>query len=102
MCIGLSAAFAIAAYRPDTYFDWALENGAVAFGFFPLMFFLYRRFVFSDLSYLLMFLFLCFHEFGAHYKYSDVPLGEWIKPLLHTHRNHYDKDKDGQLDGLSP
>jgi putative membrane protein len=91
MCVGLLAAFALAAYRPDTYFDWALENGAVAFGFFPLMFFLYRRFVFSDLSYLLMFLFLCFHEFGAHYKYSDVPLGEWMKPLLHTQRNDFDR-----------
>ena len=38
-----------------------------------------------------MFLFLCFHEFGAHYKYSDVPLGEWMKPLLHTARNHFDR-----------
>jgi putative membrane protein len=91
MCIGLFAAFAIAAYKPDTYFDWALENGVVAFGFFPLMYFLYRRFVFSDLSYLLMFLFLCFHEFGAHYKYSDVPLGEWLKPILHTARNDFDR-----------
>jgi len=90
-CIGLFAAFAIAAYHPDTYFDWALENGVIAFGFFPLMYFFYRRFVFSDLSYLLMFLFLCFHEFGAHYKYSDVPLGEWMKPLLHTTRNDFDR-----------
>ena len=31
------------------------------------------------------------HEWGAHYKYSDVPLGEWMKPLLHTNRNMYDR-----------
>jgi putative membrane protein len=46
---------------------------------------------FSDLSYLLMFVYLCIHEMGAHYKYSDVPIGEWLKPILHTTRNHYDR-----------
>jgi putative membrane protein len=91
LCIGLLAAFAISAYHPDTYFDWALENGAIVLCFLPLMIVLHRRFVFSDLSYLLMFLFVCFHEFGAHYKYSDVPLGEWMKPLLHTKRNDFDR-----------
>ena len=91
ICFGVIAAFAIAAYRPDTVFDWALENGLVVCFLLPLMAFTYRRFTFSDLSYLLMFVFLCIHEFGAHYKYSDVPLGEWLKPLLHTHRNDYDR-----------
>ncbi len=51
----------------------------------------YRQFPFSDLSYFAIFLFLCLHEWGAHYKYSDVPLGEWMKPWLHTQRNHYDR-----------
>ena len=80
----------LALYRPDTYFDLALENGLVSV-FVPVLILTYRRLVFSDLSYLFIFLFLCFHEYGAHYKYSDVPLGEWIKPLLHTKRNHYDR-----------
>ncbi len=81
---------AIAAYHPDKVFDWALENSLV-FCLIPVLILTYRRFPFSDLSYLLIFLYLSIHEFGAHYKYSDVPLGEWIKPLLHTHRNHYDR-----------
>jgi putative membrane protein len=38
-----------------------------------------------------MFVYLCIHEMGAHYKYSDVPIGEWLKPILHTTRNHYDR-----------
>ena len=46
---------------------------------------------FSDLSYLLMLIYLGIHEYGAHYKYSDVPIGEWLKPILHTARNHYDR-----------
>jgi len=80
----------LAAFKPDTYFDLALENGVVSVTI-PVLILTYRRLPFSDVSYLLIFLFLCFHEYGAHYKYSDVPIGEWLKPLLHTTRNHYDR-----------
>ena len=89
-CGGFFVLLAWALYKPDTYFDLALENGMVAFGLSWLLF-THRRFVFSDLSYLLIFAFLCLHEYGAHYKYSDVPIGEWLKPILHTKRNHYDR-----------
>jgi putative membrane protein len=40
---------------------------------------------------LCIFAYLVLHEWGAHYKYSDVPLGEWMKVWLHTQRNHYDR-----------
>ncbi|HTS75600.1 MAG TPA: DUF2238 domain-containing protein [Bryobacteraceae bacterium] len=90
MCIAMAIAFALGAYRPDTYFDWALENSLV-FVFVPVLALTYQRLAFSDLSYLLIVMYLSLHEFGAHYKYSDVPLGEWLKPLLHTQRNHYDR-----------
>jgi putative membrane protein len=90
ICIGAVAAFLIAAYHPDTVFDWALENVAISVGI-AMGVISYRRLPLSDLSYLLLFLFLCLHEWGAHYKYSDVPLGEWMKPWLHTQRNDFDK-----------
>ncbi|HSR08949.1 MAG TPA: DUF2238 domain-containing protein, partial [Bryobacteraceae bacterium] len=35
--------------------------------------------------------YLSMHEWCAEYKYSDVPLCEWLKPWLHTGRNHYDR-----------
>ena len=88
--MGVVIVFALAAYRPDAVFDWALEN-ALVFCFVGVLAVTYRKFGFSDLSYLLMLTYLCIHEWGAHYKYSDVPLGEWIKPILHTTRNHYDR-----------
>jgi putative membrane protein len=90
ICIGAVAAFLIAAYHPDTVFDWALENVAISVGI-AMGVISYRRLPLSNLSYLLLFLFLCLHEWGAHYKYSDVPLGEWMKPWLHTQRNDFDK-----------
>lgn len=90
ICVGIVILLAITAYHPDKVFDWALENGCVAITL-VCIFGAYRRMAFSDLSYLLMFVYLCIHEMGAHYKYSDVPIGEWLKPILHTTRNHYDR-----------
>lgn len=86
----MAVSFGLAAYRPDTYFDWALENSLVIVLIATLAL-TYKRFAFSDVSYLLFVIYLSIHEFGAHYKYSDVPLGEWLKPILHTTRNHYDR-----------
>jgi putative membrane protein len=85
-----AAAILISAYRPERVFDWGLENVLVT-GFLVMLVLTYDRFPLSDLSYLLIVVFLSFHEWGAHYKYSDVPLGEWMKPWLHTQRNHYDR-----------
>lgn len=86
----MALAIAISAYHPEKVFDWFLEN-ALVIAFLALLAFTYRKFPLSQLSYLLIFAYLGFHEWGAHFKYSDVPLGEWMKPLLHTHRNMYDR-----------
>jgi putative membrane protein len=90
VCAVATAAILISAYRPERVFDWGLENVLVTCCLATLIL-TYDRFPFSDLSYLLILVFLSFHEWGAHFKYSDVPLGEWMKPWLHTQRNHYDR-----------
>jgi putative membrane protein len=90
VCAAAAAAILISAYRPERVFDWGLENVLVTCCLVTLIW-TYDRFPFSDLSYLLILVFLSFHEWGAHFKYSDVPLGEWMKPWLHTQRNHYDR-----------
>ncbi len=91
ICIGSIAAFLIASYKPDSTFDFFLENAAISVGVLMAAIAYRRGFIFSDLSYLLLFSFLCLHEWGAHFKYFDVPLGEWMKPLFHTQRNHFDR-----------
>jgi len=89
--MALSAlAVLISAYRPEKVFDFFLEN-ATASIFMLTLAFTYRRLPLSDLSYALLLSYLLLHEWGAHYKYSDVPLGEWLKPWLHTQRNNYDR-----------
>lgn len=59
----------------------------------------YRRFKLSRLSYTLIFLFLCLHEVGAHYTYSEVPYDAWARALtgrslneaMGWQRNHFDR-----------
>jgi len=80
----------VTGYRPEKVFDWWLENAA-ALTFIAILGTTYRRLPLSDLSYVLIFVYLSMHEWGAEYKYSDVPLGEWMKPWLGTTRNHYDR-----------
>ncbi|MBZ5672835.1 MAG: DUF2238 domain-containing protein [Acidobacteriia bacterium] len=90
LCVALAAVILVTGYRPEKVFDWWLENAA-ALSFVAVLGISYRRLPLSDLSYLLIFVYLSLHEWGAEYKYSDVPLGEWMKPWLHTTRNHYDR-----------
>jgi putative membrane protein len=82
--------WAVSAYRPVMVADWWLEN-LLVFLFIGLLIATYRKLAFSDLSYLLIFFYLCMHEWGAHHKYANVPLGEWMRHVFHTVRNDYDR-----------
>ena len=86
----MAAAILIAGYRPEKVFDYFLEN-MTAFTFIAVLALTYKRLALSETSYLLLLVFLAFHEWGAHYKYSDVPLGEWMKTLTGSQRNSYDR-----------
>jgi len=82
--------FALSAWRPVMAEDWWLENGLV-FLFVGGLAATYRRLPLSDLSYLLICVYLALHEWGAHHKYADVPFGEWMRHTFHTLRNDYDR-----------
>jgi putative membrane protein len=70
--------------------DWFLENILVAL-FLLILALTWKTNGLSHLSYGLLLVFFFLHEYGAHYKYADVPLGEWLKPFFQTTRNHYDR-----------
>ena len=82
--------FAMSAIRPMMPEDWWLENGLV-FLWVAALICTYKWLPFSDLSYLLIFLFLSLHEWGAHSRYAAVPFGEWMKEVFHSTRNNYDR-----------
>lgn len=70
--------------------NWLLENTLV-FIFLGVLALTYRKFKFSDLSYLFIFVYLCLHIYGAKYTYAENPFGYWLKDTFHFERNHYDR-----------
>lgn len=70
--------------------NWMLENLLVLL-FIPVLVFSYRRFQFSDLSYLLICVYLCLHAYGSKYTYAENPFGFWLQDQFHWSRNHYDR-----------
>ena len=77
---------------------WLLEN-SLALTAVALLAMLHRRLLFSRVSYTMIFLFLCLHEVGAHYTYSQVPYDAWFQhltgrtfnSLVGWERNNFDR-----------
>jgi putative membrane protein len=70
--------------------NWILENTLV-FLFLAFLILTYRYYQFSDLSYLLITVYLCLHVYGSKYTYAENPLGYWLMETFNTSRNHYDR-----------
>lgn len=78
--------------------DWLLENLLVLV-FFAVAVVSHRVMPLSRLSWLLIVVFLCLHELGAHYTYSEVPYDAWSQAVfgwtlsekLGLARNHFDR-----------
>lgn len=70
--------------------NWFTEN-ALTVVFLLGLTISFKKFKFSNLSYTLIFIYICLHIYGAMYTYAENPLGYWIKDLLGLGRNHYDR-----------
>lgn len=98
----LGAVFAVfwvaLAIKPRYREDWLLEN-ALVLVFVVVITMFNKRWIFSRLSYTLIFVFLCFHTVGAHYTYAQTPYDEWFRSLFGRslnetvgwERNNYDR-----------
>ncbi len=90
LLLWLAVLWIVTAINPLYPQDWLLEN-LLVFTYGILLIFTYRHFAFSNLSYALFTLFLSLHLVGAHYTYSETPMGFWMQELLGFERNHYDR-----------
>ena len=70
--------------------NWFTEN-TLTFIFLISLWISHKKFKFSDLSYTMMTVYLLLHIYGAEYTYAENPFGYWLKDLLHTNRNYYDR-----------
>ena len=93
-----AAIFAWSGRAPWHRQDWMLENMLVVLAV-PVLWAIYRRLPFSRLSWTLVWAFLCLHEVGAHYTYSEVPYEAWwrrltggsFNALFGWERNNFDR-----------
>jgi len=86
------------AIRPAHRDDWLLEN-VLVLALFVLVVAVRRWFRFSNVSLILIFLFLALHTVGSHYTYAEVPYDQWwrsltghsLNSMLGWDRNNYDR-----------
>jgi putative membrane protein len=90
LLILIALVWIITAISPYNRFDWFLEN-ILVFVYGAILIATYHRFAFSNTSYILFVIFITLHLVGAHYTYSETPIGYWLKDLFDLQRNHYDR-----------
>jgi putative membrane protein len=85
------------AYKPWHFSDWVLEN-ILTVVFITLLIATRHVFRLSNVSYTVLFTFLCLHTIGSHYTYAEVPYEDWthrlgfsVNEIFGLERNHYDR-----------
>ena len=78
------------AINPFEYFTWFLEILPALVGILVVIF-TFKRFQFTNLVYILIFLHCVILIIGGHYTYAEVPLFDWIQETFQHSRNNYDK-----------
>jgi putative membrane protein len=76
--------------RPHDYFTWLLEVFPALIGL-ALLALTRRRFPLTSLLYFLIAIHMVILIVGGHYTYAEVPLGNWMRELMHQQRNNYDR-----------
>lgn len=90
LLLGYGLLWVLLAIAPVNRHDWLLEN-LLAVGLVTALVSTYRRFTLSLPSYVLITAFMVLHAIGAHYTYSEVPFGFWLKEALALSRNPFDR-----------
>jgi putative membrane protein len=77
LAAAFGAWFAVWAIRPNNLQDFVLEH-VLTVALAAVLWSTRHVFRLSNLSYSLVFVFMCLHVVGAHYTYAEVPYEAWI------------------------
>lgn len=76
--------------RPKEYGTWLLETFPAIIGFVVLVA-TYKRFQFTPLAYILLWIHGVILLIGGHYTYAEMPLFNWLRDEFGLARNYYDR-----------
>ena len=80
----------VLAVNPYNRWVWLAEN-ILSILFIGILILTYKRFRFSNTTYIFLFFFLVLHTIGSHYTYTNMPLFNWLQVKFDLSRNHYDR-----------
>ena len=89
LLLSLAPAFIWSRYGARGGLDWWLQISPIVIALAVLLV-TYRRFRFTPLAYILIWIYAIALLIGAHYNYAD-PLFNWLKNALHLRRNNFDR-----------
>lgn len=69
---------------------WFLEAGMCIAGV-AILAFTFKRFRFTDMTYIFILIHIIILFIGAHYSYARVPLFDWVRDTFDHSRNNFDK-----------
>ncbi len=75
---------------PAERLTWLLEVAPALIGG-ALLVATYRRFAFTSVAYVLMWVFALVLMAGGHWTYAEVPVGNWFRDAFGLGRNHFDR-----------
>ena len=90
LLLSLMAIFVWSLIKPFNLLSWFLMVLPVLAGVLILTL-TCSRFRFTNLAYLLMWIYAVIILVGGHYSYSRMPLFNWIRDAFELSRNHYDR-----------
>jgi putative membrane protein len=88
--LALIVLLAISGMHPYDRATWWMEIAPILIAL-PILVATHRRFPLTPLVYTLIFVHAIILMVGGAYTYARVPFGFWLKAVLHTARNPYDK-----------
>ncbi|NRY62284.1 DUF2238 domain-containing protein [Clostridium beijerinckii] len=90
LLISISAILVASGINPHDIFTWVLEVLPAVIGVMVLIT-TYNKFVFTNLTYTLIWFHAVILIVGGHYTYAEMPLFNWLRDTFDLSRNYYDR-----------
>ena len=90
LLISLLGVFIWSVINPKDLFTWFLEIFPAMIGVLMVIY-LYPKYKFSNLVYILIWIHAIILIVGGHYTYAEMPVFNWIRDTFDLSRNYYDR-----------